>query len=304
MQRKDHIDLFGAVILIGFSVLLGLNQALVKLVNDGLAPIMQAGLRSLAAFVPILLFAVIMRRKLQFERATLGLGVLNGLIFGLEFCLLFIALDYSTVARVSLFFYTMPVWVALGAHLLIPTERLTSLQTLGLMIALVGVAVGLFQGQAAALETAWLGDSLSLLAAMLWAATVLLLRTTRLAQLSAEMNLLYQLAISGVLLTAFAYAPFDAFKEVFGEPIREPTPILWAIFAFQVISVACVGFLTWIWLLSIYPATKMTSFSLLTPIAGVAFGWLIFNDELTPLFILALLLVGAGLLLVNRQESH
>ena len=197
----------------------------------------------------------------------------------------------------------MPVWIALGAHVLIPAERLTTLQTLGLIIALAGVGVGLFQGQASTLESAWLGDTLSLVAAMLWAATALLLRTTRLAQLSAEMNLLYQLAVSGVLLTALAYAPFDIFREIFGEPFRDPTPSLWAIFAFQVVSVACVGFLTWIWLLSIYPVTKMASFSLLTPIAGVAFGWLIFNDEITPLFLVALLLVGSGLVLVNTRRS-
>ena len=112
MERKNHIDVFGASVLISFSVLLGLNQALVKLVNVGFAPVFQAGLRSACAFLPVLAFAWIARRRLSVTAGTLGPGIVNGLLFSGEFCLLFLALDYTSVARVSLFFYTMPFWVA------------------------------------------------------------------------------------------------------------------------------------------------------------------------------------------------
>ena len=52
MERKDRIDLLGATLLTSFSFLMGLNQVLVKLVNAGLAPAFQAGLRSAFAVVP------------------------------------------------------------------------------------------------------------------------------------------------------------------------------------------------------------------------------------------------------------
>ena len=39
MQRKDHIDTFGAGLLLAMSVILGLNQVFVKVVNDGLQPV-------------------------------------------------------------------------------------------------------------------------------------------------------------------------------------------------------------------------------------------------------------------------
>jgi drug/metabolite transporter (DMT)-like permease len=45
----------------------------------------------------------------------------------------------------------------------------------------------------------------------------------------------------------------------------------------------------------------MASFSLLTPIFGVFFGWLIFDDVITPVLGIALLLVGAGIILINRR---
>ena len=58
MHKKDRIDALGATLLVGFSMLLGLNQVLVKLVNAGLAPVFQAGLRSALAFFPLLAWAL------------------------------------------------------------------------------------------------------------------------------------------------------------------------------------------------------------------------------------------------------
>ena len=291
--RRDRMDLFGASLLISFSVLLGLNQALVKLVNDGFAPVFQSGLRSACAFAPVLVYALVMGKRLSLRDGTLLPGIANGLLFSGEFCLLFLALDLTTVARASLFFYTMPLWVALGAHFLIPGDRLTLVRSLGLALALGGIALGLLAGSETNTEATWPGDVLALMASVCWAGIALLTRTTRLATATPEMNLLYQLAVSTIVLLLLA--------PLFGPLIREPTAGILAIFAFQVIGVVAIGFVVWFWILSIYPVSKMASFSLLTPVFGVLFGWLIFDDALGPTFVLALLLVGSGLILVNRS---
>ncbi|HIL18153.1 MAG TPA: hypothetical protein EYG12_02810 [Gammaproteobacteria bacterium] len=65
--------------LVGFNVLLGLNKALVKLVNAGFSPLFQGGVRSLCAFLPVLIFAVIMRRRLSITDGSLSWGMVNGL---------------------------------------------------------------------------------------------------------------------------------------------------------------------------------------------------------------------------------
>jgi len=101
MQRKTRIDTFGAVVLVLFSALLGLNQVMIKLVNAGMHPIFQAGLRSVCAFFPVLLFAIYMRRKLSLRDGSLLPGVIAGCLFACEFTLIFIGLDYTTVARAS-----------------------------------------------------------------------------------------------------------------------------------------------------------------------------------------------------------
>lgn len=54
-MRKDRIDATGATFLIVFSAVLGLNQVLIKLVNVGLQPVFQAGMRSLLALPIVVL---------------------------------------------------------------------------------------------------------------------------------------------------------------------------------------------------------------------------------------------------------
>ncbi|MEL6793912.1 MAG: DMT family transporter [Pseudomonadota bacterium] len=295
MERKDRIDAFGATVLVVFSALLGLNQVLVKLVNEGFAPIFQAGLRSACAFLPVLLFALVLKRRLSIIDGSLVPGLITGTFFAAEFILLFQALDYTTVSRASIFFYTMPFWVALAAHFLIPGERLTPVKLAGLALAIAGVALALARDDQPATDKALLGDLMCLLGAIGWAGIALIARTTALSKSAPEMQLLYQLAVSAPIMLALAF--------VLGETVREPTPTHYAIFAFQVLAVVSIGFLTWFWILSIYPASDMASFSFLAPVFGVFFGWLAFDEPLTWTILAALTLVAIGIVLVNRKPK-
>lgn len=296
MERKDRIDAFGALVLILFSASLGLNQALVKLVNEGMAPVFQAGMRSLVALPVVVLFAVVARRRLSIRDGSLLPGLVTGLLFSAEFVMLFQAIEYSTVARVSVLFYTMPIWVAVGAHFLIPEERMTRLRALGLVLAVSGVALALLDSAAATGENALLGDILALIGASFWAAIALIARTTRMARARPEMQLLYQLAVSAPLLIAAAFLT--------GETFRELTNTHILIFLFQAVAIVGVGYIVWFWILTIYPASDMTSFSFLAPLFGVISGWLILAEPLTPRILGALVLVGLGIVLVNRKPRR
>ncbi len=295
MARKDHIDSLGATSLIIFSVLLGLNQALVKLVNVGFSPIFQAGLRSVCAFFLVLAAAVILRRRLSISDGSLRAGIIAGLLFSFEFCLLFTALEYTTVSRVSMLFYTQPFWVALAAHFLIPGEQLNKNRIVGLLLAIGGVVILLVKPGDQLGPDAIIGDLMCILASMAWAAIALMPRKTALGNSSPEMMLLYQLAISGIILVAIA--------PLFGDPVRDLTPTIIGIFTFQVVVIVAFGFLLWFWALSTYPASDVTSFGLLAPAFGVFFGWLIFDEEFTLVFVVALVLISSGIVLINRKPA-
>lgn len=293
--RKDHIDGLGASLLIGFSALLGLNQALVKIVNAGMSPLFQSGARSACALLVVAMWSVAVRSRFDFRNGSAPWGVLAGTLFALEFAMLFIALDYTTVSRVSLFFYSMPLFTAIGAHFLIPEERLHTGKLAGLAIAFIGLSVGLADETSAPSDSAWIGDLLAVGGAIFWAGIALGMRTTPLQRCSSEQIMVYQLGVSAVLLLLAA--------PLFGDTIRELTPSILLIFAFQVIAVASIGYLLWARILAIYPVGNMASFSLLAPVFGVFSGWLLFDDPLTIRFVIALALVGAGLLLINRRRA-
>lgn len=293
MTRRDRIDAPGAAVLVGFSILMGFNQALVKIVNAGFSPALQAGLRSVIGLVAIAIFARLLGRGVVLPRRFLWPGLASGLFFTVEFLLLFQALDYTTVSRASVFFYTMPVWVAVGAHFIIPGDRMTRRKALGLALAVGGVALAL-GGGAAAGPDALFGDFLCLIGAMFWAGIVLVTRGTALAEAPPEMQLAFQLAMSAPLMIGFAY--------LIGDTIRAPAAAHYAILGFQGIVVVGIGFMAWFWVLSIYPPSDMASFGFLTPLFGVVFGWLIFDDPITLRLIAALALVGLGIALVNYRR--
>ena len=295
MPRKDRIDALGAVALVGFSAAMGLNQALIKLVNEGMAPIFQAGMRSAVALPVVMLFAFLMARRLSLKDGSFWPGIFTGLLFSAEFMLLFKSVEYSSVARISILFYTMPMWVALGAHFLIPGERLTRWRVLGLLLAVAGVVLALSDQEIAARDDAWIGDVMALVASTFWAAIALTARTTKMSKASPEMQLIYQLAISAPVMIGIAIWAGDTYRDMTYE--------LFGIFLFQSLIVVAVGFLTWFWVLSIYPASNMASFGFLAPVFGVLAGWLILGEDVSILIIGALALVAMGIVLVNRKST-
>jgi len=191
------------------------------------------------------------------------------------------------------FVYLAPCITAFGLHFLVPQERLSARQWAGVLIAFGGVAVAFGDGFAGGRGTL-MGDFFGVLGALFWALTTILIRATKLAAVAPAKTLFYQLVVSAPVLFLAAW--------LMGEPgIIQLTPPVLAAFAYQCIAVAFASYLTWFWLLRHYLAARLSVFSFLTPIFGVLAGVLLLGEPLTGTFLLAALLVGAGLVLVNLR---
>lgn len=292
MDRKSQIDAFGAISLTGFALLLAFNQVMIKQVNEGLQPVFFAGLRSLGGALVIYAWMKYRGLSVAIKPGTIPAGLLIGVVFAVEFICLFWALDLTSVTRTSVIFYTMPMWLALGAHFLIPGERLTPMKSIGLFIAFVGVVIALTLRGETGGEASLLGDFLALLGAITWAAIALCARATSLKEVRPEMQLLWQLSVSApvLLLAALFFGPF----------LREPELIHWIGLGAQILIIVSAGFLFWLWLLTIYPAGSVAAFSFLSPVFGVALGWLLLDEPVGLGLMAALVLVCLGLILINR----
>lgn len=291
MSDRRNIDLAGAVALTLFAAILGFNQVVVKVTAGGYAPVFQAGLRSAGAVVLVLAWMRWRRIPVRVPARVVPWGLLCGLFFALEFLCLFLALDITAVSRVSIILYSMPVWLALAGHVLLPAEKLSGLRALGLVLAMAGVILALASRSGGAARIS--GDLLALAAAWFWAGIALLVRISPLREARPEQQLVFQLVVSAIILLAAA--------PLFGPLIRVPAPVHVAGMAFQIVVVAAFGFLFWLRVMAIYTANAVASFSFLSPVLAVVFGWALLGEQIAAQVWAALALVAAGIVMINRR---
>ncbi len=290
MHRKDQLDAFGGSVLLGVTLLLAFNQIIVKLVNQGLQPVFFAGLRSALAIFFVWAWLVYKRRPPRLNRVALGPGLLMGTVFSAEFLCLFMALDLTTVGRTSVIFYSMPVWFAILAHFGLG-ERLTPTRIAGLTLAFAGAVWAILSGSSSG-EGSVVGDLFALGGALGWAGTAFIARRPVMRAEGPEMQLFWMVLVSGPLL--LLCAPF------FGPLIRDLQPLHLVALVFQASVVVAGGFIAWLWLMSVYPASTVASFSFLTPILALGLGAVIFGETVTWPILGAAGLVAAGIVLINR----
>lgn len=291
MERKTQMDMIGAIALIAIALNFGLNQVVVKVSTGGFQPVFMAALRSAGAAVVLLIWMRARGVSVRLPRASIVGGVIAGVLFAVEFQFLFIALDMTTVSRASIIFYSMPVWLAVAVHILLPSERLSGIRLVGLGLAMGGVALALVDRESG--QSSLAGDVLALLAAFCWAGIALCVRITPLSEVPAEQQLLWQLLISAPVLLMMAL--------FFGELVRDLTVLHVAGLIYQILAIATFGFLAWFWMMKIYPAASVASFSFLSPVFSVLLGWVLLGEEIGMTIWLALAMVAAGLLLINRR---
>ena len=273
----------------------GFNQISVKLALHDIPPLTQAVLRSIGGLAVIVLIAGLRGVPLFRRDGTLKAGLVAGLLFGTEFVLIYRGLIYTTASRAVVFLYVAPFVVALGSKRFLG-ERLNGSQWSGLALSFAGVALAIGVPQPSVDRMVIFGDLLVLAGGILWAATTLVIKSTRLLTVPPEKALAYQVVVSIPILALAALW--------FGERMdRWPDLIATGSLIYQTVWVVGITFLIWFGLIRTYSVSKLSSFTFMTPLFGVIGGYFIMHDSLTMTFAGAALLVMAGLYLVNRPQE-
>lgn len=294
-EKRDHIDTLAVGMMLMLTFAWGFNQVLIKVSTEGYSPIFLTFARS--ALAALIVFAWCHFRGIRlFEKdGTLVSGTIVGLLFGAEFALIFIGLDLTTAARGTLMINTMPFWVLLGAHFFLG-EKITLVRLIGIALAFAGVALVFSDELSLPDASALTGDLICLAAGMLWGATTIVIKATRLATAKPEKTLLYQLVVSGLMVIPLI--PFG------GPVLRDPGFPSTGSLLLQAAFIVSFTYLLWFWLVRRYPASGLTSFTFLSPVHGVILGGLLLNEPLSVNIFMALGLIAAGLLLVNRPAKR
>ena len=280
---------------IGLCLSWGFNNVAIKLAIHDIPPLIQSSARSLIAAFLVGIWTQARGIPLFKRDGTLGAGILAGVLFALEFLLIYRGLIWTTATRGVLFLYLAPFFVVIGSRWLVPGDHFRVSQWLGLLLSFLGIVIAFGLPTPASDPRQILGDLMLVGGAAAWAATTLIIKASALNKISAEKTLLYQLVVSAPLLGIGAI--------LFGERMVDaPSALALGAFAYQTVYVVSITFTIWFVLVVRYSAARLSVFTFLAPLFGVAAGHLVLNEPLTPAFAVAVALVAAGLLLVNRPQ--
>ncbi len=287
------LDPLAAAIAVVLCLSWGFNQVAVKLAIHDIPPLTQSAIRSFAAALIIAAWCRLRGIPLLARDGTLLPGLAAGLFFGIEFIFIFQGLAYTTATRAVLFIYLAPFFVVLGARIFLPADRFGAAQWLGLGLSFAGMMIAFGLPTPALDPRQAIGDLMMVGGALFWAATTLIIKASSLNRIPAEKTMFYQLVVSAPMLAAAAF--------IFGDRITAmPSALAIGALVYQTVWVVSVTFVVWFALIARYSANRLSAFTFLTPLFGVAAGHLVLGDPLTGAFAAAVALVAAGLVLVNR----
>jgi len=290
------LDPLAAAIVVVLCLSWGFNQVAVKLAIHDIPPLTQAAVRSLLAAIVVVTWCRLRGIPLLTRDNTLRAGLACGALFGAEFILIYHGLNYTTATRAVLFIYLAPFFVVAGARIFLPVDRFSLPQWIGLALSFAGMIVAFGLPTPALDPRQALGDLMMVGAAAFWAGTTLMIKASPLQKVAAEKTMLYQLVVSAPMMAIAAL--------LVGERVTHmPDAVALGALAYQTFWVVSITFVVWFWLIVRYSANRLSAFSFLTPLFGVAAGHLVLNEPLTPAFAGAVALVAAGLVLVNRAPA-
>jgi len=293
MDRKP-VDTTAFMIMVLLCFLWGFTHVATKLAAADISLVMQGGLRSVLATVLLLSWARVRGIVLFGRDGTLWAGLVTGLLFAGEFLFIYAGLGHTGASRMVVFVYLSPCLTALGLHWFVPSERLHTAQWIGVLLAFGGIVAAFGDGFVSS-PASLLGDTFGIIAAFLWAATTVVIRATGLTRISASKVLFYQLGVSALTLPVASL--------LMGEPgFVKLTPIALGSLLYQGLIVAFASYLACFWLLTKYMAARLSVFAFLTPLFGVIAGVVVLSEPITPAFIGAVAMVGAGIYLVNVRS--
>lgn len=275
----------------------GLNFVFIKWGVEQVPPLFLTALRYLCAALPAVFF-------IKRPQVRLGTMAIYGLAIGFaQFGLLFSAIKLGMPAGLASLLMQLQAFFTVVLALFFLGEKLTRFQTIGGIVAMVGVAV--IATERVEL-TALVPLLMIILAAFFWGvANIASKKAGQIDMLSFVVwsslvpilpLLCLSLVVEGPAQIGTALANFSG-RSVF-------------VVLFNGYAATILGFGLWSYLLKRYPASLIAPFSLLVPVAGIASSMLLLGEHITFMEIAGSVLIFVGLVcsvlgarLYNRLRS-
>lgn len=297
MQKKSnllpHLVALAVVIIWGstfvFTKLLllnGLNAALIFL------------LRFILAYAMLLVWSISSKghrwfcKSLKDEFKMLLLGISGGSLY---FLAENSAMNYTTATNDSLIVCACPLFTTLIVALFYKSEHISGRQLLGTLIALVGMAVVVMNGQFV-LQLSPKGDLLAFTACMCWVVySLLMMNVSKRYPSVFTTRKVFFYGLVTIIPYFIAYPGMPSLSV-----LTQPDVLFNLLFLSIVASTLC--FLLWNWALLLIGVVETTNYVYLNPLATIVFAWWLIDEPVTAWLLLGTALLLWGLYLVNKKS--
>src|SRR5438067_7396107 len=295
LKRGPTTETVGVLIAILSSTFGGMAGAVTRFVVGMIDPVTIAAFRFGIGFAVLLPLALLLRSTFPRGRDWIGVAALGVMFFAVFFVFYNIALAYTTAARGALALSTLPLWTMVVAALL-GAEPLTARKTLGVLIAVCGVAVALLAGLAAAPEGAWRGDLIMVGATLCMAfynvwSRPFIARASPLGFVTASMG-----AGAACLVAIAAFSGGFAAIQSFAAP-------QWIAVLYLGAFGGAAAFFLWVLALRMTTPTRVANTMTVNPIAASLLAALLVGEPIGWYLIIGLIAVAAGIWLASTTAK-
>ena len=271
----------------------GMAAAVTRFIIDAADPVAIAVFRFGLGFLILLPVALALRCRWPRGRDWIGVAALGVMFYGVFFVVYAEALVYTTAARGALAISTLPLLTMIVAALL-EKEKLTVRKSVGVLVAMSGVALALAAGLAEAPAQAWRGD-LIMTAGMLSMALYNVLSRPFMQRSSPLGYATAGMAFGGGLNT-FLVLQSGGFGAVAAFGAAQ-----WAAVLYLGVFAGALGFYLWVYALERATPTRVANTITVSPIAAAALGAVLLGEPIGASLLIGIAAVALGIYIASTQ---
>jgi drug/metabolite transporter (DMT)-like permease len=275
----------------------GSTYLAIRVMVETMPPLLGSGVRfTVAGGVLLAVLAVRLgARAVALTRRTLAGALLVGLLLPGANSVVTVAEQEVPSGLAALLIATVPLWIILLRLLARESVPHTSLGAV--LVGFAGVALLLRPGEQSG-EATVLGLAACVGAAAMWASGSFASRKVRLPALPL-VSVGWQMLLGGVVITLAGLAGGEAGEVDLGAFSTRSALAL----AYLVVIGSWVGYTAYAWLLQNAPLSKVATYAYVNPVVAIFLGWLVLDERVTAVTIVAASVIVASVALVVRSET-
>ena len=271
------------------------NAVVVKIAIRDIPPLWAAFLRFTPSVPFVMLFIRWNGSGFQLKKNEIPLVLIAGLMDTVQIFTFNYGSQFTTGGRVTLFIFSYPLMVPLLAPLFIKEEKLIKKNLLGCLIAFSGLLIALRGNLNPQSISTFKGDMIELVSSL-----IISIKIVYVKRLAVSINKWKILFWSFIIMTILFFFGALLSEELHLDAIR---PDAWAAIVFQTLAISVFCFMSWQYLIARHNSSSVSVFFFATPLFGMIIGAVLLGEYFETSLVVACILVGLGIYLVNRDDK-